>query len=307
VKRFLACLLLILAATASRAQQVAPNVSATAILNATCTNANSACSNGVVAGANPNTPFPPPVNQGPIGSGSTLDIPVNNYSAATVTISGTYAGATVNFDFSDSTGGVLYFQEICARTDANILEVSEVVPNNQTRAWQCPVWAAYRFRIRASALTSGAITVTITLTQAAIDPSLVVASSPTVVPGLTDPCQDFGNLKSSAFANITTATTTALVAPSGSTNIYVCGYEITSSSTTTANTVILENGTGASCATSPTALSPTMSNSNAGATPVIWRRHGTTIFATGASQGLCALTTIGTAPNITVWITYVQQ
>lgn len=300
----------LLLSCAAVAQLPLPNISYTSTISGSCSTGNLACSNalfitGTSAYGTTGSAFI-------LGSGATLDIAVAHYNAATVTVSGTYANLTLNFDFSDPTGGggTNYFQEICARTDINVLESTEAVTANATRAWQCPVWAATRFRVRNSnASLTGAPLITIILTTAAIDPSLIVAASPPVVPGSTDPCQDLSQQKSSAFANITTATTTALVAPSGTTNIYVCSYEITSASTTTANTVILENGTGAACATSPTALSPTMTNGLA-ATPAtqIWRRQGgATLFPTGTSQGLCVLSTVGSTPNIQVWISFVQQ
>lgn len=284
------------------AQNVLPNISYSGQLTSACSTPNAACTNQVFV-----TTFGTSGTVQSSGAGSTLDIPVSNYAAATVTISGTYSGVTIAFDFSDPTGGTNYFQQVCARTDINLLEASEVVPTNQIRAWSCPVWAAIRFRVRASAYGSGAANINITLTQAAIDPSLVVAASITNIAGASDPCEDVSAIKLSAFANITTATTTALVAPSGTTNIYVCSYQVSSFSTTTTNTVILENGTGAACATSPTALTPTYSNSTFTA-PIIWHEGpGATLFATGTSQGLCALTTVGSTPVISVKISYVQQ
>jgi hypothetical protein len=123
---------------------------------------------------------------------------------------------------------------------------------------------------------------------------------------LTDPCAQPNTAKSSAFKNITTGTTTALVAVSGSTNIYVCALSMDISSTS-ASTVIFENGTGVACATSPTALTHTFTNSTLVNAYKQWGGGLMTLFSTGASQGLCALTTIGTAPTIGITVTYVQQ
>lgn len=287
---------LVCLAVPSHAQTVLPNLSYNGLLNSTCATPNAFCSNTA-------NPFP-----GVTGTnGSALDINSNNYAVATVSVSGTYSGATIAFDFSDQTAGTTYYQVLCSRTDVSIIEGSEALPNNQTRAWQCPVLATTRFRVRVSALSSGSINVWITITQTSIDPSPVSASIPVNIAGSTDPCQNSSVLKSSAFANITTATTTALVAPSGTTNIYVCSYVISSFSTATTNTVILENGTGASCATAPSALSPTYTNSTFSA-PVIWSEgSGGTLFSTGTSQGLCALSTVGSTPVIFVRFTYVQQ
>ena len=298
---FLSLVLLAISGSLS-AQNILPNLSYNGQLTSSCSTPSAPCTNAVFVttlgtGGSPQTS----------GSGSTLDIPVANYAAATITISGTYSGVTIGFDFSDPTAGQNYFQEVCARTDVNVLEASEAVPTNQIRAWQCPVWGALRFRVRASAYGSGSANINITVTQTAIDPSLIVAASPPVIPGTTDPCQDLSQQKQSAFQNITTATTTALVAPSGTTNIYVCSYMVSEFSTTTTDTAIFENGTGASCATSPTSLTNTFSNSTFTA-PVVWREgYGGTLFTSGASQGLCVLSTVGSTPIISVRITYVQQ
>lgn len=285
-----------------------PNISYIAQLNAACTNANSACSGAVFAGSN-GVPAIPQANNGVLGIGSALDIPVQNYNSATITIQGTYAGATVNFDFSDSTGGVFYFQEVCARTDINLLESSEVVPTNQTRAWQCPVWAAYRFRVRVSAITSGTINVTITLTQASIDPSLVVAASITNIAGASDPCSDVSAVKSSVPIAIASATTTQLVALSGTTTIYVCGYLAVGGAGTNPS-IQFEYGTGTACATSPVTLTGAMATgvtvSTTAPGPIFYGGPDATLFKTASGNALCAVTG-GTTPNFQGYLTYVQQ
>jgi hypothetical protein len=150
------------------AQQALPNLTYNATLNAACATPNAFCANSAS-----------PTGTGVSGlSGTALDVNSANYSLATVTVSGTYAGVTVNFDFSDPTSGTTYFQELCARTDVNVLELSEVLPSNQTRAWQCPLFATTRFRVRLSAYTSGAVNTWITVTQSSIDPSPTVANLP---------------------------------------------------------------------------------------------------------------------------------
>ena len=143
-------LLLFLAPFSLRAQNILPNLSYNGQLTSACSTPNGACTNAVFVTTLGTSGAPQSS-----GAGSTLDIPVANYAAVTVTISGTYSGVTIGFDFSDPTAGTNYFQEVCARTDVNILEASEAVPTNQVRAWQCPVWAALRFRVRASAFGSG--------------------------------------------------------------------------------------------------------------------------------------------------------
>jgi hypothetical protein len=281
---------------AALAQNVLPNLSYSGYLNAPCTNANTACSGAIFVTGMGSTG-----QSTSYGFGSALDVPVANYAAATITVSGTYAGATINFEFSDPTGGTNYFQEVCARTDINLLEISEILPSNQVRAWNCPVWAATRFRVRLSAYSSGAVNVNVTLTQASIDPSLVVAASITNIAGASDPCQDVSALKVSAVVNISTATTTQIVPVSGSTIVYVCGYSLQTVSGTTP-TLYFEYGTGGSC-TGTTALTGTFTGA---ALQTFTYGPGETIMKTPASNGLC-IVSAGTTPNIQGIVTYVQQ
>lgn len=288
------------------AQTIKPNISYNALLNAACTNANSACSQAAFVttsiGPGPN-PFTP-------GTYSTLDVPVANYNAATVTVQGTYAGVTLAFDFSDPTGGGgnTYYQEVCARTDVNVLEPSEALPSNQTRAWNCPVWANTRFRARLSVYGSGTVNVWITLTEAAIDPSLIVAAAPPVVPGSTDPCQDLSQQKSSFPVNVASATTTQIVAASGSTVVYVCGYQLAAGAGTNPSAQF-EYGTGATC-TSPTVLTGAMATgvtvSTTAPGPIFTAGNDVTLFKSAAGATLC-LVTGGTTPNFQGFVTFVQQ
>ena len=128
-------------------QQALPNITSSGLLNSTCATPNSACAGGVVAGQG-GVGGLPQANTAPIGSGSTLDIPTANYNAVVVTANGTYAGSTLNFDVGDNQG--FYYQVVCARSDINLLEASEAVPNNQTRQWACPVWGSYSLIHRSS-------------------------------------------------------------------------------------------------------------------------------------------------------------
>jgi hypothetical protein len=124
-----------------------------------------------------------------------------------------------------------------------------------------------------------------------------------------DPCNANGVAKLHAFANITTATTTALVAVSGSTAVYVCEVDFELASTTTADTVLFEQGTGAACAGTPTSLTATYTNA-ATAIATFSKSLGSgasTNFKVAASNGLCAVSTVGTTPTISVDVEYVQQ
>ena len=309
MKRVLAVLGCLLSAAFCFGQGTSlPNITYNAILNAACTNTNSACSSAVFAGSG-GVPALPQANTGSLGTGTTLDVPVPNYNAATITVNGTYTGATIAFDFSDSSSGVVYYTEVCARTDINLLESSEILPSNQTRAWNCPVWGNYRFRVRLSAISTGSLNVGITLTQAAIDPSLVVAASITNIAGASDPCSDVSAIKSSVPINISSATTTQLVALSGTTTIYVCGFNATAGAGTNPS-FQLEYGTGGTCATGPTALTGAMATgvtvSTTAPGPIFYAGPDATVLKTPAGQGLCAVTG-GTTPNFQGYLTYVQQ
>lgn len=124
-----------------------------------------------------------------------------------------------------------------------------------------------------------------------------------------DPCQASGVPKSHAFATITTATTTALVAVSGATQVFVCEVDFGITGTTTAGTILFEQGTGVACAASPVSLTATYTDAGASITDIFFSigKGSATTFKTAASNGLCAVTTVGTAPSIPVDVTFVQQ
>lgn len=125
-----------------------------------------------------------------------------------------------------------------------------------------------------------------------------------------DPCQNGNIAKSSVFKNITTATTTAVIASSGSTVIYVCGYNLVMTGTTTADTIFLEDGTGAACVTTQVQKTPNYSSGilTNGATAFTVGFGGQTVFSTASSGEVCAVTgTVATTPTISLMVTYVQQ
>jgi hypothetical protein len=121
-----------------------------------------------------------------------------------------------------------------------------------------------------------------------------------------DPCTSAA--KQSAFANITTATTTALVpAPtSAQARVYVCGI-IAQLNSTTASTVLFEQGTGASCAGTPTALTATYTNSTIVSEPILVGNGSATVFSGAPGNGICAVTTVGTSPTIPTTISFVVE
>lgn len=125
-----------------------------------------------------------------------------------------------------------------------------------------------------------------------------------------DPCSYAQ--KSSVAIAITSATTTAMVAVSGSTTVYVCGFNFTVSQViTTANTLKFESGTGTACSTPVASLTGTYGTGGitAGEPLHIHSAGGgsSTIFSGGASNGICAVTTIGASGSFEGVLTYVQQ
>lgn len=123
-----------------------------------------------------------------------------------------------------------------------------------------------------------------------------------------DPCSYAA--KSSASISVTSATTTQLVAISGSTVIYTCGFAITiAPSATTADTAQFEYGTSTNC-TGTNALTGTLGNGDlttaAPPLPVTYGSGNSTIFKTAAANGLC-IVTAGNTVNVQGVLTYVQQ
>ena len=124
-----------------------------------------------------------------------------------------------------------------------------------------------------------------------------------------DPCASAGTAKQSALFNIAAAATTALVAPSASTVVYVCSFSMTISQViTTANTIKFIQGTGAACATAPADLTGTYGAGGiTAAAPIVVVSGGSTLFKTAAAGGLCLVTAIGATGNFSGVVTYVQQ
>ena len=119
-----------------------------------------------------------------------------------------------------------------------------------------------------------------------------------------------GVVKSSVAINITSATTTQLVAISGSTAIYICGFSFTISEVvTTPNTLQFEYGTSTNC-TGTNKLTGLYGGGGVTAGDPIAIAYGNgnaTVFSVPASNGLCALTAIGASASFQGVLTYVQQ
>lgn len=233
--------------------------------------------------------------------------PAVSTASATIVISGTFSGT---LQFEASTDGV-NFVSIPGVPVAGGTSVSSTTA---VGTWSFGIAALSTMRVRASALASGTATVTIqdsTGTSASPGGSAGTSSSnPLFVnTSTTDPCQNSSIAKSSAVINITSATTTSLVAVSGATTVYVCGFALTISEVvTTANAISFEYGTGATC-TTPTLLTGTFGAGGITAgVPISLNYNGPgTIFKSAASAGICAVTTIGASGSFQGVLTFVQQ
>ena len=206
---------------------------------------------------------------------STVPVAAVGYGVATVTVNGTYAGVTINFEFSDD-NATTWYTETCTRTDTAIQESSEALPSNQTRAWDCGVYAATNFRVRASAYTSGTANIGITMSAAPVEPAPTVSAGSLPLPanaaqetggnlatlagGVTssvyqtnvkqiggtvvvaDPCQ--ANTKS--FVSVNQTANTRLVTGTAAKKIFPCSINLVSA---TAQNIALVEGTGTTCGT----------------------------------------------------------
>ena len=136
---------------------------------------------------------------------------------------------------------------------------------------------------------------------------LTVSFSPAVTSGAvsivssgSDPCANPSVPKSSVVINISTATTTQLVAVSSTKAIYACSFAATVAGT--APTMLFEYGTSSAC-TGTNALSGTLAITTGSYVILGW---GGTIFTAPATNGLC-LVSGGTLPSVQGTLTYVQQ
>lgn len=240
----------------------------------------------------------PPRTTGTITtSSSTVSAAVAGYGVAFVTVNGTYAGVTVNFEVSDD-GGTTWYSQPCTRTDANVQEASEALPSNQTRGWDCGVYASSNFRVRSSAYTSGTANIGITLSAAAIEPALTVA--------LPDPCQSGPK----TFVAISVTANTQLVTGVSGKQTYICSLNLVSAA---ADNVALVEGTGTTCATSTAAMKG-LSGGSTAATGWNFAANGGLTFGSGgfalgatstAADNVCVF--VSGATQLSGGLSYVQQ
>ncbi len=218
---------------------------------------------------------------GTAGSAASTVLSVQGVASMTpVQVAGTGAAGTAN-------AGVVTVQGIASMTKLLVTPDSVALPANQS----------------VNVAQVNGVTTSVNTGVAGTGTQRVTLSN-------TDPCMSPDIAKSSAPINITSGITTSLVAVSGSTVVYVCGFAVTiAPSAVTADTIAFEYGTGAAC-TSPTLLTGTFGNGDltttVPVTPIHYGGAGSTIFKSAASAGICALTA-GSAVNIQGVLTYVQQ
>lgn len=123
--------------------------------------------------------------------------------------------------------------------------------------------------------------------------------------GFTPPNPCESNQVQSQPISITTATTTQLVAPSGTTVVTPCGLVIAMIGTITADTVQLVSGHGTNCGTGQASITGAMSSGilTAGATVVSFPGS---MGSAPAGDGLCIVSTVGVGPSISGVLTFVR-
>ena len=121
----------------------------------------------------------------------------------------------------------------------------------------------------------------------------------------SQPLQTQTNCNNFAQLQMTTATTTQLVALVAGQKVRVCAYAIQGSTTATATTLKLVYGTGTACPTGTTALTPAW-NMPASSTALPFSEGKGTgeLFQTPAGNALCA--TSSAAGTVNISITYAQ-
>jgi len=204
-----------------------------------------------------------------------------------VGITGSPSGCTMVLKYSSNAGGgVTGAISTTSFTPATSVQQFTVTPSvangdNYTAVYACS--STYP--------TAGTIIASFSPANAAAGGAITVTNS-------GDPCLNPNVAKSSVALAISTATTTQLVAISGTKATYVCGLTATFGASTTAQ---LEYGTSTNC-TGTNALTGVMAPATGG---VISLGGSGTKFTAPASNGLC-LVSVGTG-GINGFLSYVQQ
>lgn len=142
---------------------------------------------------------------------SVVSAAVSQYSVATVDISGTYAGVTVNFEASTDGGTTWYGVLASDSTSTASASTSVALGTNASKLYNVTLPGITNFRVRASAYTSGTANVGITATadpmvfNAAVGVVGTASVQGPVLPGFT---ASGGVLRTGAVFNTTQTTVT---------------------------------------------------------------------------------------------------
>jgi hypothetical protein len=272
--------------------QVSDVSSGSVQLTSTCSNANSTCDSAGVTNFVPNSPFNV---QGP----QTLEMNTQGYGLVQITISGTYSGATENFEFSDD-GGTTWYSQTCARSDTNLQEASETIANNAFRAIECGVGAATKFRVRQSALTSGTPIIKATMTSGLLEPAPTMQLSSAGTLG-TNPCLNPHSPLKSATVSMSGTTLAQFVAAAAGQIIYPCFFFFANGSSSA--TVAIKAGSGSNCGTGTLTVLDAFTLPQSTASPIYINGP---IAVLPANDAICYILT-GTTPTGSMLMTYVQQ
>lgn len=105
---------------------------------------------------------------------SVTTVSLSGYEAATLSINGVYAVATAVFEGSDD-GGVTWYGLQGARTDSGVVENGYTTLTNTIRMWTFQITGLDTFRVRSTAVTSGTVTVRISISSAPTSDASVVS------------------------------------------------------------------------------------------------------------------------------------
>lgn len=207
-KLFLA--LTLLSATAMFAQSTRPF---TANLTTACTNATTTCDGT---------------------ANSQLKFGVGEYSMASITVHGTFTGATLFFEFSDD-GGVNWYPTQCTRNDAAIQEGSEAIADSTNRSWDCGIMASGTYRVRLNAISSGTVIANANVSAIQIEPAPTVSlsNSPAIAMSLAGSNQTPITASATGAASAANAT---LAGAAGKTT-YITGFQVTGGGATGASVI----------------------------------------------------------------------
>ena len=213
----------------------------------------------------------------------------NGVGGATVSVEGTLVGFSAVLQVTNDAGP---FTQSSTWTSSSVRLIGGGARGNLATITAAGLYRANcngftALDLHMTALTSGTAKIRIVATPA--NDNVVTSYNG------ADPCLDPNTVKSSVAIAIATATTTSLVAVSGTTAVYVCSLTATVGAS---STLSLEYGTSTGC-TGTHAMTGVYTPATGGAITV------PELAVTPASQGVCAVTT-GTGGQNGV-MTYVQE